>query len=296
MKLKEIFKHKSIIICIAGLLLLSLILSLVFIKPTKDKSKEESHIPLETESEMTIDVPEFNPTPIDGDSDKKNKAETTDTQNRANLDVGGNSGDSTESANGNSSNNTVVGDSNDNPAQNPPSVDVNVETVGVEPKDAQPEPQPPKPKEGYEIDIDKYENIPVDCNPSVEESHIAMGLVVGSNLEKAGYYSLYTNAGAPREMVIDAVKNYAYTGNVSLTPSNYSLPALVGEYHVKLQVKGSNVAESAEYISDYMKNDKAFNDKVNTVFSQYKDGFLSVYQKDGYFYVLFAVIDKGYTN
>ena len=105
MNVKEIFKNKGIIISIAGLLILSLILSLVFIKPIKDKSGEESHTLLETESEMTIDVPEFKPNPIDGDSDKKQgKSETTDEQNRANLDVGGNAGGNRGNSSGFSNN------------------------------------------------------------------------------------------------------------------------------------------------------------------------------------------------
>jgi len=283
-----LFKHKSIIIAVAAALVVAVILSVVF-KPNKSQSEDESIDPHGvTESDITITVPNIKP----GD-DSGNNAKTTDSPNGVDLDVRGNPNNSGGNSDGNSAD-LGVGNPNGNSTQPPPSVNVDVATVEFVPKDVQPNPQPP-PDE-YVVILEKFEDIPVSADKSIKKPQPEIGFIVGANLENAGYNTLFTNAGTPRQMVVEAVKNYADTGRVSLKPADYGLPALVGEYHVKLPVKGTNVKESAKYISDYMRNDRAFNNKVNTVFSQYKDGFLAVYQKDGHFYVLFAVIDKGYVN
>ena len=97
-------------------------------------------------------------------------------------------------------------------------------------------------------------------------------------------------------MVEAAIKVYAETGVITLNPANYGLPKLVGYYNAKMPANGANVAEAGDYVAKYMENDPTFNNKVKTTFNVYKDGWLSVYQKGGYFYILFAVVDKGYSS
>jgi len=193
--------------------------------------------------------------------------------------------------------------------QKPPSIIVTSSPDGTLPKDSEPSPAnptaqndpnawtPPAPGEGTGGLIDEgFESIKVNIDKSVETFQPEMGLLVGSELINAGYNTIYPNAGAPRDMVENAVKNYATTGSITLTPTNYGLPKIVGSYNLKLATKGTNVAEASKYVFEYIKNDKLFNDKVKADFKIYKDGWLSVYQKDGYFYIIFAVIDKGYSN
>ena len=293
-KLKSfVLKYKTIIITIAIALAIAITLPQVLMSLMKKQPDSESEIidpPGVTNSDEGVDVPKINP----GEDPDKNKSETVDENSKINLDVGGdpnnrpdNNPDNAVYTNSEDSNN-----SGDYATQKPPSVDVKVVTPELEPKDAQPNPKPP-PDE-FVVVSEGFEKIPISSDKSIDMLQPEIGLLIGSNLERAEYFTLFTNAGAPRQMVEDSVKHYAYTGSVSLNPASYGLPALVGEYHIKLPVRGANVKEAAKHISDHMRNDKAFNDKVNTVFSQYKDGFISVYQKDGHFFVLFAVIDKGY--
>jgi hypothetical protein len=191
----------------------------------------------------------------------------------------------------------------------PPSADALVTPDGTQPKGDEPNPTnpadqndpngwtPPPPGVGTgELISQGAESIKIDINTSIETLQRAVGLQVGSNLLNAGYNTLYPNAGAPQDMVEAAVKNYANTGTVTLNPVSYGLPKIVGHYNIKLTAQGTNVSEAGKYIFEYMKNDKNFNDMVKSTFNVYKDGWLSVYQKDGYFYILFAVIDKGYSS
>ena len=97
-------------------------------------------------------------------------------------------------------------------------------------------------------------------------------------------------------MVEDANRNYARTGIITLNPISYGLPKVVGYYNVRLPATGTNAIEAGEYISEYMKVDPVFNEKIETVFAIPKDGWLSVYQKDGYFYILFVVVNIGYSS
>ena len=196
--------------------------------------------------------------------------------------------------------------------QKPPSVEVNVTSDSTQAKDTEPNPMlstnsnypsnpddwtPPAPGVGTgELISSGFESIKINTDKSVETMQREIGLLVGSKLLNAGYNTLYPNAGAPQDMVEASVKNYANTGTVTLDSASYGLPKIVGYYNIKLTANGANVAEAGNYIFEYMKNDKVFNDKVKSTFTVYKDGWLSVYQKDGYFYILFAVIDKGYSS
>ena len=140
------------------------------------------------------------------------------------------------------------------------------------------------------------ESVKIDTNPSVETLQRTLGLLVGSQLQNDGYTTLYPNAGSVRDLVESAIQKYADTGAIQLDTSSWGLPSLVGYYNVRVSAQGSNAAEAAIYIADYMEKDFVFNDKVSLVFNVAKDGWLSVYQKDGYFYILFAVVDKGYSS
>ena len=289
--MKIILKNKNTIISAAVFLIMLAVVLTVFINP-RPKPPIDSVEPVgATEPDVTISVPSVKP---DGNSKSTEKpVDSSVPDGVAMLDVGGNPNGSSNVPSGTNSGNSATNNYSetvDNPSQNQPFVDVGVVPDAVENKDEPPNPQPPP--DGF-VQVPPE---PINPDKSVEKPLTEIGLLVGANLEKAGYNTLFLNAGSPREMVENAVKNYAQTGNVTLNPSAYGLPELVGEYHIKLAVKGVTITESAKYISDYMIADKAFNDKVKTVFNQYKDGYLSVYQKDGNFYVLFAVIDKGYVS
>jgi len=192
--------------------------------------------------------------------------------------------------------------------QKPPSVGVTIIPDPTEPKDTSPTPDnpedqasptgwtPPPPGVGTgELIWEGAENIKIDISPSVETLQRDVGLLVGNNLLNAGYNSIYPNA-SPRDLVEEAIMNYARTGIITLNPANYGLPEVVGYYNVKLPATGTNVVEAGEYISECMKVDPVFNEKIETVFAIPKDGWLSVYQKDGYFYILFVVVDIGYSS
>lgn len=152
------------------------------------------------------------------------------------------------------------------------------------------QPLPPGQGTGEQIGSG-FESIPIDMGADKLQGEV--GLLAGSYLLER-YNTIYPDAETPRAMVEAAVKQYAATGQVILEPSQYGLPKLVGEYHARIKATGSNAAEAARYVADYMIGDQTFNSKIATEFSSYKDGYLAVYQKDGYFYILFAVIDKGY--
>ena len=194
------------------------------------------------------------------------------------------------------------------PVQKPPSVGVTIIPDPTQPKDTSPTPEnpadqasptgwiPPPPGVGTgELIWEGAENIKIDISPTVETLQRDVGLLVGNNLLNAGYNSIYPNA-SPRDLVEDANRNYARTGIITINPISYGLPKVVGYYNIRLPATGTNAVEASNYISEYMKSDTVFNDKIKTVFSIPKDGWLSVYQKDGYFYILFVVVDIGYSS
>lgn len=155
---------------------------------------------------------------------------------------------------------------------------------------------PPPPGQGTgELIWEGAENIKIDSSTSVETLQTDLGYLVGRELLNAGYNTLYPNA-SPGKLVDDANMNFARTGIMTLDPASYGLPEVVGYYSAKLPVKGENIVEAGDYIFDYMKSDPIFNDKVRTVFSTPKDGWLSVYQKDGFFYILYAAVNQGYSS
>lgn len=285
----RLFRNKHAVIGIAVILILAIVLPLLLRGCGKSKQVDNAtDPPAVTETENEVNIPNIKP------GDGNSNTASTNSEGGIFLDVDGNPNrpsSTTGGASGCGSSNAGNAPAN---TQRPPSVIVEEATIPAETKDAQPNPQPP-PDEIVVVS-EGADSIPVNADKSIEKLQPEIGLLVGTNLENAGYNTLFMNAGLPRQMVEDAVKNYAQTGRVSLNPANYNLPALVGEYHVRLPVRGTNAPQAAKAISDHMRNDRAFNDKVATVFNQYKDGFLAVYQKDGYFYVLFAVIDKGYVN
>lgn len=196
-------------------------------------------------------------------------------------------------------------------SKNKPSVSVSVTPHGTQSKSTSPTPSkstgsnyptnpdgwtPPPPGQGTGSLISSgAESIPINPDSSVETLQCDLGLQVGSNLLQAGYNTLYPN-GCPEKMVEDAIKVYADIGKISFNPSKYGLPKLVGYYNAKIPAKGPNVSVAGNYIASYIENDATFKSDLKTIFSVYKDGWLSVYQKGGYFYILFAVVDKGYSN
>ncbi|MHB1454212.1 MAG: hypothetical protein ACYCYM_09725 [Saccharofermentanales bacterium] len=193
-------------------------------------------------------------------------------------------------------------------AQKPPSAAVTVVPDSPVPKDTTPVPEnpedrqtadgwtPPPPGEGTgDLIWEGAENIPIDGSAAVEALHRELGFYVGNGLIEAGYTSIYPNA-SPRDLVEDAARVYARTGNIVLNPASYGLPKVVGYFAVRLPATGSNVVDAGNTIIEYMKSDAVFNQKVQTVFSVTKDGWLSVYQKDGYFFILFVVVDIGYDS
>jgi hypothetical protein len=155
---------------------------------------------------------------------------------------------------------------------------------------------PPPPGQGIELISEGYENIPVNIDAWVETLQPDIAAVAGSNLLMAGYDSLYPNAIPVSQMTENAVKRFAETGDVVLKPDVYGLPGLVGYYSARITASGTNAREAGDYIAGYMMADAEFNRMADTVFSIYKDGWIAVYQRDGYFHVLFAVVDKGYSG
>ena len=141
-----------------------------------------------------------------------------------------------------------------------------------------------------------FENEPIDISANVTTLQTSLGFVIGDELLNSGYNTLIPNAGSTKQLVEDAVKIYANTGNVSLNPASYGLPKLIASYNIKIKAQGTNALESGKYIANYIKNDATFNNLVTQKLGIPKDGYVAVYQKDGYFYVLFAVIDKGYSS
>ena len=151
---------------------------------------------------------------------------------------------------------------------------------------------PPAPGEGLGPLISEgFESVAVNIDPSVEKLQCEVAFQAGSDLPNAGYNTLYPN-GAPDRLVEDAIAVYAKTGVITLNPSSYGLPGLVA----KIPASGSNAKVAGDYVANHMVNDPIFNEKVRTTFNVCKDGWLSVYQKDGFFYILFAVVDKGYSS
>jgi hypothetical protein len=194
------------------------------------------------------------------------------------------------------------------PTQKAPSAVVTIIPDTTKPKTTTPAPSnpqdktdptgwvPPPPGVGAGALIwEGAENIAINTAKSVETLQRDLGLLVGSLLLEEGYSSLYPNA-SPRDLTEDANKNYARTGNLVLNPSAYDLPKVVGTYSVKLPATGSNIFEAADFILEFMKSDPKFNEKVRTVFATPKDGWLSVYQKDGYFFILYVAVDIGYSS
>ena len=192
--------------------------------------------------------------------------------------------------------------------QKPPSAGVTIIPDPTQPKDSSPTPDnpadqasptgwtPPPPGVGTgELIWEGAQNIKIDISPSVETLQRDLGYLVGSKLLDAGYNSIYPNA-SPRDLTEDANRNYASTGNITLTPESYGLPKVVGCYNARLPATGTNILEAGNFIFEYMKSDPVFNDKIKTVFSIPKDGWLSVYQKDGCFYILYVSVDIGYSS
>lgn len=219
---------------------------------------------------------------------------------------GGKQGASNTNASAGGKGSAAVGSS-----KNDPSVSVSVTQDGTQSKNTSPTPSkstgsnypsdpddwaPPAPGEGTGSMISSgTDSIPISTDPSVDTLQLALGLQVGCNLLNAGYNTLYPD-GCPETMVEDAAKVYADTGKISLDPSKYGLPKLIGYYNAKTPAKGPNVTAASSYIASYMENDAVFKSDLKTIFSVYKDGWLSVYQKGGYFYILYAVVDKGYSD
>lgn len=234
------------------------------------------------------------------------------------LDVGGNPkyGESgqintpayTETSDGLTANKGTKPGSTTSSTTRGPSAVVTIIPDATKPKTATPNPSnpqdksdptgwvPPQPGEGAGVLIfEGPESIAINTDKSVETLQRDLGLLVGYLLLEEGYNSLYPNA-SPRDLAEDANKNYARTGNLVLNPSLYDLPKVVGTYSVKLPATGTNSIEAADYISEFMKSDPVFNEKVRTVFATPKDGWLSVYQKDGFFYILYVAVDIGYSS
>ncbi|MHB8964269.1 MAG: hypothetical protein ACYC5K_14070 [Saccharofermentanales bacterium] len=155
---------------------------------------------------------------------------------------------------------------------------------------------PPPPGEGIGEQITVgFESIPVDTNSSIEKLQVEVGLQTGTLLLEGGYYTLYPNA-SPMRLVEDAIVGFARENKIVLNPADYGLPKVVGVYSAVIPAQGTNVLEAADAVFEFMKNDDVFNQKVETVFSEPKDGWLSVYQRNGYFYILYVVVDIGYSG
>lgn len=312
--MKDLFKNKIFLASSAGVLALAVILAAVCFHQKQTVallpiagSSQDTTVDVHTETGQDTSNISTIPSEETGDTQPSG-----DTAAAPVLDVGGNPGKAPDGNAVQGQNKADAGNDTDaeqgtvtTSAANLPSVKVDVESDGEQPKKAPTTTTttantgwtPPAPGEGTgELISSGLESIPVSSDSSVEQLQPDIGFEVGGKLIDAGYNTLYPDAGTPKDMVEDAVKSYAETGAVKLNSDRYGLPAIVGYYNIKLPVQGANAAEAANYIFNYMKNDAVFNQQVKTVFTKYQDGFLSVYQKGGYFYVLFAVINKGYSN
>lgn len=155
-------------------------------------------------------------------------------------------------------------------------------------------PPPPGEGTGEQITIG-FDSIPVDTNSSIEKLQAEIGLQTGTLLLEGGYYTLYPNA-SPMRLVEDAIVGFARENKIVLNPADYELPKVVGVYSAVIPAQGTNVLEAADAVYEFLKNDDVFNQKVETFFSEPKDGWLSVYQRNGNFYILYVVVDIGYSG
>jgi len=315
-------KAKILAASFSGVAVLCIMAALLFMNPSNPLPKGNTNNPdnpVNSSSDLGISFPSIQDT-ADGSAEQTSKESIT--KDLIRLDVEGtpenkpinqkNPSDFVETSN------SIASTSADSKQtsqptptasqQKPPSTDVTITPDSTVSKDTTPISEnptdqtdstgwtPPPPGVGTgELIWEGAENIPIDISPAVETLQRDVGLLVGNNLLNAGYNTIYPNA-SPRDLVEDANRNYARTEIITLDPANYGLPKVVGSYNVRLPAVGTNTVEASNYISEYMKSDTVFNDKIKTVFSIPKDGWLSVYQKDGYFYILFAVVDIGYSS
>ena len=308
--MKTILKNKKFLLGAVATLVVVIIISGVFItlkapRPGNQASSESTS----ASSEMELKIPSISSILPDGTI----IPDESQTDKIPMLNIGGDPKQEPQNQTGVTT--SQAGTSSDaastaptSAIQKPPSVSVTTVPDSTVSKDTTPIPEnpadqpdatgwtPPPPGVGTgELIWEGAENIIIDISPTIETLQRDVGLIVGNNLLNAGYNSIYPNA-SPRDLVEDANQNYARTGIITLNPASYGIPKVVGSYNVRLPAAGTNAVEASNYISEYMKSDTVFNEKINTVFSIPKDGWLSVYQKDGYFYILFAVVDIGYSS
>jgi hypothetical protein len=304
-------KVKILTATVSGVVALAITATAICIGLNKPLSAKTSDNTLKDSTNVVVSVPTTNDI-SDVSSKKPNNGQIT-------LDVGCNptsiSNNSTDNNNSQkSNNNSSINASNSSSSQKPPSVTTDTSKDTTQPKDTTPAPNPPTtsdpnyptnpddwtpPPPGVgtgEIISEGFENEPIDISANITTLQTSLSLIIGDELLNSGYNTLIPNAGSTKQLVEDAVKVYADTENVRLNPASYGLPKLITSYNIKIKAQGTNALESGKYIANYMKNDAIFNNLVTERLGIPKDGYVAVYQKDGYFYVLFAVIDKGYSS
>ena len=269
---------------------------------------KDAPISLQTSPASTESISIEDETADSSVSDETDESAETSGEEGVDVDVGGNPGRRPEvstvtSADETTSHNDTVS------AQLPPSTTITTQKDDVQSKDTEPKhppvesqntdypnnpndwiPPPPGVGTGDQLNSG-YEHIIVSPDKSIVALHEDIAAVVTSNLANSGYFADFW-AGEVKNFVVDAVQNYAETDKIILHPEKYSLPKVTAQYNVKINAKGTNAKEAGNYVYDYLIHDQVFKDKINGEFANGNRGYLSVYQSDGYYFILAVMVDK----
>ena len=276
-RIQEIMKNKTVLIVASGVILLALVIVIVCIAVNHDQPQSQ----LKT------------------------------TSSEGNTSVNLENGDNQSDPGPNPNNSKVTSQNNNSSSQNttsvspqkPPSTTITVDKDKTESKNTTPSPSkpadpttpgddwPPPPGTGMgDLISEGFDKVPVNPDKSVETEQENIASVIKNHFAEDKVYNSF-DAGEVMDFVLDGVKNYAKTGTVNLNPSKFGLPKVTGQYQAKIQAKGTNAQAAGDYVYDYLKSDQTFQSKLKGEFGNGNYGYLSVYQKGGYYYILAVMVD-----